>query len=170
LAAFARLTGDAEKLDLSRRRFKEIIVPTQMDLNGSFPAELARTKPYGYSIFQLDNMALLCELLSTDADNLWAFTLPDGRTMSRAMTFLFDYLKDKPRWPYPADIEHFGDWPVRQPCLLLAGFALGRPDYLALWNTLEADPADSEVQRNMAVTQPLLWLLRAGDVPLLTGK
>lgn len=170
VAAFARLTGDEDKLELSRRRFKEILVPTQMDLNGSFPAELSRTKPYGYSIFQLDNMALLCELLSTDADNLWAFTLPDGREMSTATAFLFDYLKDKSRWPYPADIEHFDDWPVRQPCLLLAGYALGRPDYLALWNTLEADPADAEVQRNMAVTQPLLWLIRAGDVPLLKDK
>ena len=138
-----------------------------MDLNGGFPSELARTKPYGYSIFQLDNMALLCELLSTDTDNLWAFTLPDGRNMARAMAFLFDCLKDKSRWPYPADIEHFEDWPVRQPCLLLAGYALGRPDYPAFWKTLEADPTDAEVQRNMAVTQPLLWLICADDVPLL---
>lgn len=167
LAAFARLTEDAEKLDLARRRFKEVIVPFQMDINGAFPAELARTKPYGYSIFQLDNMALLCRLLSTDADNLWTFTLPDGRNMTRAMAFLFDYLKDKSRWPYPSDIEHFDQWPVRQPCLLLAGYALGRPDYLDVWNTLDPDPEDLEIRRNMAVTQPLLWLVNADDVPLL---
>lgn len=167
LAAFARFTEDKEKLQLARERFKKIILPSQMDLDGSFPAELARTKPYGYSIFQLDNMALLCLLLSTEQDNLWDYTLPDGRGMKKAMSFLVDYLKDKSAWPYPPDIEHFEQWPVRQPCLLLAGYALNRPDYLTLFQTLNPDPADMEVRRNMAVTQPLLWLLRAEDVPLL---
>ncbi|HDS83907.1 MAG TPA: alginate lyase [Phycisphaerales bacterium] len=167
VATFARLVGDEDKLELARRRLKEVIMPSQMAQDGSFPRELTRTKPYGYSIFQLDNMSLLCELLSTEQDNLWTFTLPDGRNMQKAMEFLFPYLKDKSQWPYRADIEHFEDWPVRQPCLLLAGYAFGRPDYLALWKTLDPDPTNLEVQRNMAVTQPLLWLLRAEDVPLL---
>lgn len=142
-------------------------MPSQMAQDGSFPRELARTKPYGYSIFQLDNMCLLCELLSTEEDNLWIYRLPDGRTMQKAMDFLFLYLKDKSKWPYRADIEHFEDWPVRQPCLLLAGYAFGRPEYLALWKRLDPDPTNEEVQRNMAVTQPLLWLLRSDEIPLL---
>lgn len=170
VTTFARLVGDEEKLELARRRLKEVIMPSQMAQDGSFPRELTRTKPYGYSIFQLDNMSLLCELLSTEQDNLWVFTLPDGRNMQKAMELLFPYLKDKSQWPYRADIEHFEDWPVRQPCLLLAGYAFGRPDYLSLWKTLDPDPTNLEVQRNMAVTQPLLWLLRAEDVPLLKAN
>lgn len=166
-AAFARLVGAEDKLELARRCFKEVIMPSQMAQDGSFPRELARTKPYGYSIFQLDNMCLLCELLSTEEDNLWTYRLPDGRTMQKAMDFLFPYLKDKSKWPYRADIEHFEDWPVRQPCLLLAGYAFGRPEYLALWKRLDPDPTNEEVQRNMAVTQPLLWLLRSDEIPLL---
>lgn len=165
LASFARFTGDESKLKLARQRFKEIVA-RQMDLDGSFPAELARTKPYGYSIFQLDNMSLLCHLLSTASENLWAFKLADGRSMAKAMEFLDDYLSDKSKWPYPADIEHFESWPVRQPCLLLAGYEMGRFDYLELWKTLEPDPQDPEVRRNMAVTQPLLWLINSQDVPL----
>ena len=47
---------------------------------------------------------------------------------------------------------------VRSPALLLGGFRLGRPDWLATWRRLPADPADEEVRRNQAVTQPLLWL------------
>jgi hypothetical protein len=35
---------------------------------------------------------------------------------------------------------------------------VGKPEYLKLWRQLPADPADAEVRRNMAVTQPLLWL------------
>lgn len=64
--------------------------------NGGFPLDLARTKPYGYSIFQLDNMVTLCHVLSTLGDDLW--------------------------------------------------------------KRLSPDPLDAEIHRNIAITQPLLWL------------
>jgi len=160
IAAFARLTGDTARLDETRQVFLERLLPAQLAPDGSFPRELARTKPYGYSIFQLDNVALLTELLSTPGQNLWAFTLPDGRSVAQAAAFLFPYLADRTKWPFAADLAHFEAWPARQPVLLLAGHRLGRPDYLARWRQLPADPADAEVRRNMAVTQPLLWVPR----------
>src|SRR5207248_8120175 len=49
VAAFASFTGDQEKLELCRKRFKEILLPKQLAADGSFPQELRRTKPYGYS-------------------------------------------------------------------------------------------------------------------------
>ncbi len=166
LAAFARLTADTQKLELCRRRYREVFVPNQMAADGSFPQELARTKPYGYSIFQLDNMAILCQLLSTPDHDLWTFELPDGRGIRKAVAFLFPYLQDKRKWPHPPDVEHFEAWPVRQPALLFAGHAFGEARYLDLWKTLDPDPTDLEVRRNMAVTQPLLWVLAPDDVPL----
>ncbi|MEN6335465.1 MAG: alginate lyase family protein, partial [Phycisphaerales bacterium] len=166
LAVFARLTGDGEKLDLCRRRYKEVFVPQQMAVDGSFPQELARTKPYGYSIFQLDNMAILCQLLSTPDENLWTFALPDGRGIRKAVEYLYPYLRDKSAWTRKPDVEHFEAWPVRQPALLFAGYAFGEGKYIDLWETLEPDPTDAEVQRNMAITQPLLWVLSPGDAPL----
>jgi hypothetical protein len=33
--------------------------------------------------------------------------------------------------------------PVRQPCLVFAGVALEKPEYIALWKKLEADPTAS---------------------------
>ncbi len=158
LAAFARLTGDVQKLELCRTRYKEVFVPQQMALDGSFPQELRRTKPYGYSIFQLDNMAILCQLLSTREDDLWTFTLPDGRGIRKAVEYLYPYLRDKSKWPHRPDVEHFEAWPVRQPALLFAACAFGENKYLNLWKTLDPDPSDPEVRRNMAITQPLLWL------------
>ena len=160
VAVFARHTGDAASLGEARRVFCETLLPNQLARDGSFPRELARTKPYGYSIFQLDNVALLTEVLSTPEDNLWSFALPDGRSVAQATAFLYPYLADRAAWPFRADIAHFEDWPARQPVLLLAGHRLGRPDYLNLWRRLPADPTDAEVRRNMAVTQPLLWLTR----------
>src|SRR6185436_2083155 len=84
IAAFSRLTGDEAKVAECRKRFKEVFVAKQMASDGSFPEELRRTKPYGYSIFQLDNMASLAQLLSRDEQNLWLHTQPDGRGMRQA--------------------------------------------------------------------------------------
>jgi len=158
LAVYAEFTGNDAKAAECRRRFKEIFVPKQMASDGSFPAELRRTKPYGYSIFQLDNTVALCQVLSTTNDNLWTFELPDGRGIGKAMEFLYPYLADKSKWPHKPDIQAWEGWPARQPSLLFAGLTLGEQKYLDLWKKLPADPTDAEVRRNIAITQPLLWL------------
>ena len=83
-----------------------------------------------------------------------------GSRSAQATAFLYPYLADRSAWPYAADIAHFEAWPARQPSLLLAGYRLGRSDYVGLWRRLPPDPEDLEVRRNMAVTQPLLWVQR----------
>jgi len=158
LAVYADFVGNEKNLAECRRQFKDVFVAKQMAADGSFPRELARTKPYAYSIFQLDNMALLCQVLSRPDDNLWTFKQADGRGIGKAMAYLYPYLADKSKWPHKPDVQIFELWPVRQPCLLFAGLALGEERYIDLWKKLPADPTDLEVKRNMAVTQPLLWL------------
>ena len=158
VACFARLTGDAERLVEVRRRFKDVFVAKQMAADGSFPAELRRTKPYAYSIFQLDNMASICQIASTPQDNLWNFEMPDGRGVRKAMAFLYPYLADKSSWPRKPDVHAWEGWPARQPSLLFAGLAFGESNYLDLWRKLPPDPTDAEVKRNIAITQPVLWL------------
>ncbi|HVU28689.1 MAG TPA: alginate lyase family protein [Verrucomicrobiae bacterium] len=165
IAVFAQFTGDETNLAECRRRFKEVFVPRQMALDGSFPRELARTKPYGYSIFQLDNMATLCQALSTTNDDLWKFELPDGRGIRKAMEFLYPFLADKSKWPRKPDVQAWDGWPAREPSLLFAGFALDEPKYLNLWRKLPADPANDEVRRNIAITQPILWLPASSGRP-----
>jgi hypothetical protein len=158
LAVFSQFAGDQARFEECRRQFKTVFVADQMAPDGSFPRELARTKPYGYSIFQLDNMAALCQVLSRPDDNLWTFTLPDGRGMRRAMDYLHPFLADKSKWPLKPDVQAWNDWPSRQPSLLLAGLALGDTNWIGLWRTLSPEISNDEVRRNMAVTQPVLWL------------
>jgi hypothetical protein len=145
-------------LELCRTRFKTILLPDQLAADGSFPQELRRTKPYGYSIFNLEAMAGIAQLLSTPQDDLWRFELPDGRGMRRAMAYLYPFLKDKSRWPLPKDVMYDAEWPMRQASLLFAGRALGEPGYLDLWKTLRADSSVEEVVRNFFIRQPVLWL------------
>jgi hypothetical protein len=157
-AAFAELVGDDETLADCRQRFKEVLLPKLMSEDGSFPEELGRTKPYGYSIFHLDVFAGLAQLLSTPQDNLWTYESSTGSSMRKGLEFLYPYLIDKSFWPYRHDIMHWDDWPVRQPCLLFGDLSLGEPGYSELWKTLDSDPTVFEVLRNMPIRQPLLWV------------
>lgn len=157
-AEFARLTGNQQVSHLCRRRFKEVIVPNQIALDGSFPQELRRTKPYGYSIFNLDAMATLCQILSGTSDDLFRFALADGRGVGKAAEYMFPYLADKKKWPNAHDVQYWNDWPVRQPSLLFAGIALNRSEYLQLWRRLDPDPDVPEIIRNYPIRQPILWV------------
>lgn len=161
VAVFAQFTGDAQDLADCREHFKNVFLPKQMAPDGSFPRELARTKPYGYSSFQTDNMAMLCEVLSTPQDNLWQFQLPDGRGMRKGIEFMYPYWADKNKWLADGrrkDIQAWDGWPARQSALLFGGLAYGDQKYLDLWSKLPADPRNEEVRRNLAITQPVLWV------------
>jgi hypothetical protein len=158
VAAFARLTGNQPLLTHARERFKTVLVPAQMAADGSFPRELKRTKPYGYSLFVLDAMATVAEILSTPDDNLWTFELVDGRGLRKAVAYLAPYIRDKSKWPLPADVMYDAEWPMRHMALFFASRALDVPAYLELWKTLKADSTVDEVVRNYFLRQPVLWL------------
>ena len=157
-AAFADLVGQSEVLSWVGNQFKTVYLEEMMDLDGSFPAELSRTKPYGYSLFVLDAMSTVAQIVSTQDDDLWTYQLPDGRGLKKGVAFLFPYMQDKNAWPYPEDVLYWNDWPVRQPSLLFAGLRYGESKYLKLWESLEADPAVAEIVRNLPVRHPLLWM------------
>src|SRR6185369_16174344 len=95
VAAFAQLTGDQKLLDYCRDRFKRVLVPNQIAANGSFPEELRRTKPYGYSLFNLEALATIAQILSTSPDNLWTFETPDGRGLRKAFAYMLPFIRDK---------------------------------------------------------------------------
>ncbi len=156
-AEFARLAGKDGVLPEFRDRFKNILIPTQLAANGSFPLELARTKPYGYSLFNLDALGMLAQVLSTRTENLWEYALPDGRGLAACFRFMTPFIRNKRSWPYRHDVQYFDDLPVRQPSLLFASLAYSNSDYLDLWKRLDPDPRVPEVIRNHPIRQPVLW-------------
>ena len=167
VAEFARYVRRDDLISFCRERFKTDLVPGQIAADGSFPEELRRTKPYGYSLFNLDAMTLVCQILDTvgtrdsglgaRADSCWTFEASGGRSVGKALAFMYPFIKDKSAWPHKADVMYFDEWPVRHSSLLFGGLALGRPEYIALWRTLRADPTVDETIRNYFVRQPLLW-------------
>jgi hypothetical protein len=119
---------------------------------------MKRTKPYGYSLFNLEAFAAICQILSSPEDDLWAFELPDGRGMRKALDFMAPYIRDKSRWPLGPDVMYDQHWPMRQSSLLFAGLAFGRTEYVELWKRLPADSQVEEVIRNLFIRQPILWV------------
>ena len=155
-AAFAIFTGNLPIVEMCRSRFKSHLLAL-MAADGSFPRELNRTKPYSYSIFALDNLITLCQLLSTPEDDLWTYRSGNGVTVYDGIRFLLPYLKDKSTWPYPRDVMYFDDFPVRASFMLFAGCKYGEKDLLELYWTLPEPFAPDEVSRNSGIQYP--WLL-----------
>ena len=157
-ASMATLVGDEKIRQMCVDRFKTILLPSQMAEDGSFPLELKRTKPYGYSLFNIDAFCNVARILSTPADNLWAFTTPDGKSLKKGMEYIFPYIKDKASWPFSKDIYIWEEWPVRHSSLLFAGIAYANEAWIQTFLSLPANPTHPEVIRNLPVRHPVIWL------------
>lgn len=157
VAAFARFTGNDTLMAFCRNRYKTALL-TQMAPDGSFPLELKRTKPYGYSLFNLDAMATICQTLSTPQDDLWTYVSPDGRSIRKGIEFLYPFTAGKTKWPYKPDVMYWNDWPVAQPFLVFGAHTFRNQAWLNTWKGLEHAPRVEEVIRNLPVRHPLIWL------------
>jgi hypothetical protein len=158
VAAFASLTDDKRLMAYCAERYRTVIVPGQIAADGSLPLEMARTKPYGYCLFNLEALATLCQIISDSGDDIWNFATPDGRGIAKAIEYMFPYIRDKKTWPRPPDVMYYEQWPMRQEALLFGGMALGKPEYLEVWKKLPADSDVDEVIRNFFIRQPVLWV------------
>jgi hypothetical protein len=158
VAAFARFTGNEQLMNFCRERFKNVLLPNQLAADGSFPQELRRTKPFGYSIFNLDAMTTVCQVLSDKQNDLWKYKTADGRTIKKGIEFLYPFVKDKTKWPNKQDVMYWESWPVAQPFLIFGAEAFNNKDWFETWKALDHSPQVEEVIRNLPVRHPLIWL------------
>lgn len=158
VASFAKLTENKELLEFCRERFKTVLLPNQMSVDGSFPREIKRTKPYGYSLFNLDAMTALCQILSDKENNMWSFKLADGRTIKKGIEYMYPFVADKSLWPFSKDVMHWDNWPVAQPFLLFGAKQFQNETWLKTWKRLDHQPKVEEVIRNLPIRNPLIWM------------
>lgn len=158
VAAFAKFAGNEQLLKFCSNRYKTVLLPNQMAADGSFPREIRRTKPYGYSIFNLDAMAMVCQILSTSEDNLWNYQTEDGRSIKKGIEYLYPFVADKNKWPHKQDVMYWNEWPVAQPFLVFGANAFNNKKWLGTWKELEHDPKVEEVIRNLPVRNPVIWM------------
>ena len=157
VASFATLTGNQKIIDFCKERYKTVLLPSQMAVDGSFPLELKRTKPYGYSLFNLDAMVMICQILSDKKDNLWDFKTADGKNIRKGIEYIYTYVTDKSKWPLKPDVMYWENWPVAHPFLVFGATAFGNQQWLSTWKNLDHAPKVEEVIRNLPVRNPVIW-------------
>lgn len=158
IAVYARLVDDQKALQLCRDHFKEILLPNQMAADGSFPLELERTKPYSYSLFNLDAMASLAWTLSDKTFDTWNYSLPDGRGLKKGLGFFKPFIQDKTIWPYGKDISNWNEQPSARQFMLFAALAGNDQKWFDLWKSLVEKNKSNEKQLSNQVRNPLLWI------------
>jgi hypothetical protein len=157
VASFAKLTGNKEILEFCRARYKETLLPDQMAADGSFPQELRRTKPYGYSLFNLDAMTMICQILSDDKNDLWNYKTSDGKSIRKGIEFLYPFVADKSKWTFNHDVMYWDEWPVAQPFLIFGANKFNEKQWFTTWSALKHFPEVEEVIRNLPVRNPVIW-------------
>jgi len=160
-AASARLnTKDDRPLSTLRHQLRSATIRAQISFEGNFPRELSTVDPYRNSLFNLDMLAGICDLLTTRFESAWDYELQDGPSIRNAMARYFPFIANRNAWPYKADSAFFSQLPLRRPALLLAARAYNRPEYADVWKTLPADTSTVELDRTFPIRQPLLWVSR----------
>ena len=159
VSAIARHLHDEKTFADCVHRYKTATIRAQVRADGFFPQELTTPDPYRNSLFNLDLLAGVCQLLSTRFDSVWDHELPDGPGMRAAIARHAPYIRARSTWPYPADSAHFAQLPARRPALVMAARAYNQPDYATLWRTTSPDqPLDRDLLLAFPIRQPLLWL------------
>ena len=112
-------------------------IDTQIQPDGSQPLELARTKSFSYSVFNLSALFELARLGDNVSVDLWSYRSGDGRSLKAALDFLLPYVVEGRKWPYQ-QIE-----PIKPqelvPLLLEASIRFKAPAYRAA--AMKIDPS-----------------------------
>ena len=156
-AAYASLTGNEKLLAEFRNDFKNILLQ-QIAPDGSCPLEMARTKPYGYSLFVLEAFAGVAAILTTKDENYFTVTGKSVQSVAKAMEFITPFIANKSLWQLPRDVLYDKYWPCRQSALYLSAHYLQKNDYKVLYDKLSAPVAVFEVLRNFPIRHPQLWI------------
>jgi hypothetical protein len=158
VGAFAKFTGNQELIAFCKDRYKTVLLPNQMAQDGSFPEELRRTKPYGYSLFNLDAMTMVCKILSDEKDNLWKYQTTDDKRIEKGVRFLLPYVENKDKWPFKKDVMYWENWPVAHPFLVFSALEFKDEKLLNAWKKPDHNPQVEEVIRNLPIRNPIIWL------------
>lgn len=154
LSSFSLLSSNREEIqNMIIDAFKNQLI-YQMKDGGFFPLELKRTRPFGYSIFVVDNLATIA-LLASKKNDLWDYS----NVLKKAIYTLLPYIKDKNSWPFGTDIEMWNDLPCKSTFLYFASYVYKDEDLLATYNKLESpNPLCPAAVRNIPIKTPEAYL------------
>lgn len=156
LAGIALFLGDKELARRTAETAKTKRIALQIKKDGSEPLELARTKSFSYSVFNLDALMRLAQEADHVDVDLWNYRAPGGGSIRGALDYLVPFAMKKKQWKHQA-INGVDASLLTEP-LLLAAMHYKDADYLKL---------AEQVEKNQDVQ---IRLLRAQAEEILSGQ
>jgi hypothetical protein len=133
VAAFATLVEDRAAQSMAWDYYRNYLVPTEVEPDGSCPREEARTNSLGYSTMNLDGFSVLCRIAETNGVNLWRYRTPKGIGIEKSFHYLMPYLLHPDTWRKQQISRFSADGSV---FLGLAGVGLNSEELLAAYRSL----------------------------------
>ncbi|MDR0232400.1 MAG: alginate lyase family protein [Dysgonamonadaceae bacterium] len=133
--AYALFVGKQDIADKFIQEFPEVRLFKQIEPDGSQPLELERTIAFHYTLYNIEHMMDMCALAKSVDVDLFSATSPDGRSITKAIEFIKQYVgKPQSAFPYP----QIKEWDLNQEraCWMLrrATFFKPNPEYDELFN------------------------------------
>lgn len=128
--AYALFCGREDVAERIARTSAKARIDKQIEADGRQPHELARTKSFGYSIYNLKGMFAMAALAEHVGAELWHYEGKDGGSIRKALDWLAETALGGEPWPY----EQIGGVKPEAliPLLERAADAYDEPRYAAL--------------------------------------
>jgi hypothetical protein len=116
-------------------------IARQIEPDGREPLELVRTRSWSYSVGNLDGLITLAELGERVGVDLWNYRTEDGRSIRRALEYLYPFSVGEQKWPY----KQLGEWqPVMLfPLMRRASMKYNDAKFKAMMTKIPATEAES---------------------------
>jgi hypothetical protein len=97
-ASFALFTGNTAAQAMCWSHYRDYLVPTEIEPDGSCPREEERTDSLSYSSMNLDAFATVCRLAQINGVDLWHYRTAKGIGVERSFPYLIPFVEHPDRW------------------------------------------------------------------------
>lgn len=101
VVSFALFVGDRPTARTVLKNVGPRRIATQIEPDGRMPRELARTKSFHYTLYNLRAFVCLARLGDNAGVDLWAYRTKDGRSIEGALDWFAPFVAETKPWTYP---------------------------------------------------------------------